>query len=212
MDQQTELSSSLITPKEYTPPLAPNGVVTEEAWHSEIECQIIRWRKYSKNMQQLHISAGYHYKTRKIRYGLIPSVLPLIMAPISIVMTDYLWGVYVNAMVLAIVGLFTGLLLFFAPGEKMQKHFSFSTRYADIVTDIDAELIRYRQFRAAADVFTTKIKMAIDNLSFQEPTIPKYIITGKRQYFGEFAALCCCISQKKAPIYVDVPVSADATL
>ena len=182
----------------------------EEPWHHEIEDQIRRWRKHAKCMTDLHSDAGYYFKTRKLRYGLIPVIVPLIMAPLApIITTEYGWGMYFNSLVLAVVGLFTGLIMFFSPGEKMQQHFSFSARYADIVSDIDAELIRYRQYRAAADVFTLKIKMMIDNLAFQEPVIPKSIVTGRTGYFGECGAFCCCVSQKKIPTKTATEASSD---
>jgi hypothetical protein len=189
--------SSVIIPKEDTPPFNHQMNADEEMWHSEIEEQIKRWRKHAGRMHEYHNDAGYSFKTKKVRYGLLPIIVPLIMSPLSIIISENEWSVYFNAVVMAIIGLFTGLVMFFGPGEKMQQHFSFSARYADIVTDIDAELVKYRQFRTSADVFTLKIKMMIDNLSFQEPVVPKSIITGKVELCAAFSAFCCCVSQKK---------------
>ena len=39
--------------------------------------------------------------------------------------------------------------------------------------------------------------MMIDNLSFQEPVVPKSIMVGKSSTFGEFSAFFCCVSQNK---------------
>lgn len=192
--------ADVIITKENTP---PNGayhqqINIEEGWHKEIEHQIIKWRKHSIKMKDLHNDAGYYYKTRKVRYGLIPIVIPLAMSPLSVlIMSAWVWGTYFNAMMLALIGIMSGLVQFFSPGELMQLHFSFSARYSDVVSDIDAELVRYRQFRTAADVFTLKIKMMVDNLAFQEPVIPRELITGSESMWGEFGAFCCCISQKK---------------
>ena len=139
--------------------------MVEENWHREIEVQIKKWHKRAVFMSEKHNEAGYYYKTRKVRYGLLPVILPLIMSPLSIIISStYGWSMYFTSIIFAIIGLFTGLSSFFAPGEQMQQHFSFSSRYADIITDIEAEMVRYRQFRSAADVFILKIKMMIDNL------------------------------------------------
>ena len=58
----------------------------------------------------------------------------------------------------------------------MTNHFNFSARYADIVSDIELELVKSRDFRVQLDVFSTRVHMSVDNLSNTEPVLPKNIL------------------------------------
>ena len=166
----------------------------EQPWHSSIETKIMNWRDFAEDMAEKHALAGYHHHGRKTRYGLIPIVLPMIMAPLSVIINDtYGWGMYFTACMFAIVGCFAGLNQFFHPGEKMVDHFSYASRYTDVVTDIDTEMVKYRQFRMNADVFVMKIKSMLDSRADNEPNIPLFILNGRASCCSEFKAfLCCC--------------------
>jgi hypothetical protein len=58
----------------------------------------------------------------------------------------------------------------------MSNHFHFSSRYADVVTDIEAELVKGREYRTQLDVFSIRTKMVVDSLTNTEPTLPKFIL------------------------------------
>jgi hypothetical protein len=46
-------------------------------------------------------------------------------------------------------------------------------------TEIDSELIKSKEYRVPADVFLTRVKMLIDNVSKSEPTLPESVLEKK---------------------------------
>jgi len=128
-----------------------------------------------------HEQAGYSFKKRNTYWGLPAILIPTIMAPISVLIdenTDS--GKYVNAGAFLLTGIITGVLSFFKYGEKMANHFNFSSKYADVISDIDLELMKAPQFRVQLDVFSTRIHMITDSLSNSEPIIPSNIVNNPR--------------------------------
>lgn len=150
--------------------------VLEERWHKSIEAQIRVWKEHAALMSIVHNGAGYYYRYRKFIYGMPAIMIPAFYSPFSVLVGTQEWGSVLTAFVLACTAMFTGILHHVAPGEKMEKHFHFAARYADVVSEIDAEMIRYRQFREAADVFITKIKMSLDHLAANEPVVPMCVM------------------------------------
>ena len=68
----------------------------------------------------------------------------------------------------------------------MSNHFNFNARYADIVSDIEMELVKGREFRVQLDVFSTRIHMRVDNLASTEPVLPKGILEDKKYSMHDF--------------------------
>jgi len=68
----------------------------------------------------------------------------------------------------------------------MTNHFNFSARYADIVSDIELELVKSRDFRVQLDVFSTRVHMSVDNLSNTEPVLPKNILEDKKYLISDY--------------------------
>ena len=101
------------------------------------------------------------------------------MSPISLTL-DSPEGEYIKAGAFLISGLIAGVYSFFRYGEKLERHFGFAARYADVVTDIEAILVKGPAFRGPADVFSTKIKMMIDNLTLTEPALPEFILKSEK--------------------------------
>lgn len=128
-----------------------------------------------------HEQAGYYFKNRNTLWGLPAVLIPTIMAPISVLIdenTDV--GIYINAGAFLLTGIITGVMSFFKYGEKMTNHFNFSSKYADVISDINLELMKSRQFRVQLDVFSTRIHMITDSLSNSEPVIPSKILNDKQ--------------------------------
>jgi hypothetical protein len=99
------------------------------------------------------------------------------MSPISLLLgSGSPQSEYINAGAFMLTGLIAGVYSFFRYGEKLERHFGFAGRYGDVVTDIEAILVKGRSFRGPADVFSTKIKMMMDNLALTEPTLPRFIL------------------------------------
>jgi len=150
----------------------------EERWNSRLEKYIKHMRNIADTQSHLHEQAGYHFKKRNNYFGLPSVLIPLIMAPVSLMLEskESSEGAYVNAAGFMITGIFTGIYSFFKYGEKMERHFSFSSRYSDIVTDIESELIKERSFRMHADVMIMKVKLSLDHLNNTAPVVPQKII------------------------------------
>ena len=156
---------------------------TEEPWHSSLEKYVKNIRDIARLHSNLHEQSGYYFKQRNNWFGLPSVLIPLIMAPISLLVESANVSAipFVNAGGFMLTGIFTGVYSFFKYGEQMERHFSFASRYSDIVTDIESELIRERKHRTPADVMIVKIKMALANLNTTAPVIPPRIVSENKK-------------------------------
>jgi hypothetical protein len=155
-------------------------IIAEEPWNDKLEQYMRRFIQSAKNRNAQHESAGYYFKKLNTRWGLPLVLVPVIMSPVSLLIDEVDGGEYIQAGAFMLSGVIAGVYSFFRYGEKLEKHFGFAGRYGDVVTDIEAILIRSREFRGPADVFSTKIKMIMDNLAITEPTLPRFILDDPR--------------------------------
>lgn len=149
----------------------------EEQWgdHNEVYMRKIMQNCINKSAQ--HSAAGYHFKSKNTYWGLPAVLIPTIMAPVSVLIdSNPEVGKYVNAGAFLLTGIISGVSSFFKFGEKMTDHFNFEARYDDIVSDIELELVKSKEFRMQLDVFSTRIHMRADNLASTEPVIPQHIL------------------------------------
>jgi hypothetical protein len=151
-------------------------IVEEEPWNDNLEQYMMDFIYDAKRRSAQHESAGYYFKKLNTRWGLPLVLVPVVMSPVSLMIDKTDGAEYVQACAFMLSGLIAGVYSFFRYGEKLERHFGFAGRYGDVVTDIEAILVRGRQFRGPADVFSTKIKMVMDNLSLTEPTLPRFIL------------------------------------
>ena len=148
----------------------------EEQWNDTNENFIRELMKDCMIKADQHSEAEYYYKRLKPRLEIPSVVLSVIFAPILALLdcdSDALR--YVGAGSCILINLFATMSIVNKFGEKMVKHSNFSARYADVVSDIRAELVRGKKFRTQFDVFNTKINMIIDNLNNTARTLPKHI-------------------------------------
>ena len=158
-----------------------SDIAVEEPWNEKIENLIHEWKDLCRTKAKQHELAGYDFKRKNTIWGLPPVIVPIIMSPLSAVLESEcdgqeIWKGYFTSTAFLIAGFFSGVYSFFGFGKKMEKHFSYSARYSDIVTEIEAEMIKETKWRIPADVFMTKIKMNIENLSGSEPVLPAKFI------------------------------------
>jgi hypothetical protein len=152
----------------------------EEKWSIRNERYMHAMIALCRNKSSQHENAGYTFKKKNTYWGLPLVILPVIMSPVSLMVdSDKEVSKYINAVAFMITGIVGGVYSFFKFGEQMSNHFNFSARYADIVSDIELELVKGRDFRTQLDVFYTRIHMLVDNLSATEPVIPKGILDDK---------------------------------
>ena len=119
----------------------------EGPWNNQIEELMLEWKNICKIKADQHSKSGYEYKKKNTHWGLPSVLLPISMAPISIMIgydtcSDGLnWQTVFNSSLFLLSGICSGVYSFYRYGEKMEQFFNFSARYYDIVTEIEAELI-----------------------------------------------------------------------
>lgn len=143
----------------------------DEPWEDSQEALIQGWRTNCESLAARHEEAAKVAKKKAVKYGLPAIIIPLLMTPLSSAFQDTEWIGYVEMSAFMTSGLASAMSQFFNFSGKSEKHFSFSSRYADLVTDIDQELAKRRPFRQSVDTFTLKIKMAYMALNRAAPDL-----------------------------------------
>lgn len=158
----------------------------EEKWSPRNEMYMRNMINLCKTKAKQHEEAGYSFKKKNTYWGLPLVILPVIMSPVSLLMDEESeTSKFINAGAFLATGVIGGVYSFFKFGEKMTNHFNFSARYADVVSDIELELVKGRDFRTQLDVFSTRVHMLVDNLSNTEPVLPKGIVGDKKYKLEE---------------------------
>lgn len=156
----------------------------EEPWNPKIEKYFKNVRKAAQLHSKLNTEAGYHFKRKRVIWGLPGVLIPVVMAPI-VVMTAMWEGDtcdtvnvsdYLSSVSLLLTGLFGGVFAFFNFGDRTQKHFASSLMYDTIDNEIKSELTRGAKYRIQADVFMTKMNMKMATAARLEEVIPKRIL------------------------------------
>jgi hypothetical protein len=157
----------------------------EEPWTDKNEEYIRGLVHTCKTKIIHHDKAGYYFKKKYSHWGLPATLLPVIMAPISVLIEGYPEvGKFVNASAFIATSIIIGVSSFYRFGEQMANHFNTSKRYADISSDIELELIKGRKFRTQIDVFLTRTHMILASLSNTAPVIPQFIIDEYKPVFN----------------------------
>ena len=143
----------------------------EEPWSDAQEALLAKWRKAAFDASVAHENAGQAAKKKNVVFGLPALLIPLCMTPASAVLKGVPWFNYVEMVGFMASGCASALVTFFDLSAKKEKHFQYSARYGDLVTDIDAELARPREFRQHCDTFQLKVKMWMDGLNRAAPAL-----------------------------------------
>ena len=146
-------------------------VVTRNIWDPGVEGFIRELEASSSELSQKHDEAGKAMKSKDAFFALPPTLIPLIMAPVSAVAADYFWIKYLNASMFALSAMMAGIARFYNFGKKSEKHFNHSGKYADLVTDIREELSKPQSRRREPDVFMSLIRCRYDNICGQAPVL-----------------------------------------
>lgn len=179
--------------------------VYEEEWNSTIEEYFYNLREECVIHSKLNTEAGYIFKKSKTRWGLPSVLLPVIMAPFSLMVgwasndsCDKITASdYINSIGYLIVGIVSGVYEYFNFGEKTSKHFSVSLLYDMIISDINLEMTKGLKFRTQADVFMVRITMAMASANNEEPVIPQKILKKYSEHKSQ-------IKKKRAQITRDI--------
>jgi len=170
---------------------SPSGVsstnfrtMREEPWDHRIEDYMKKLLNICYEKSNFHNEAGYHFKAKRNMWGLPTVLIPAMLSPISLMVG---WAYkdtcntitasdYISAVGFMLTAIFTAVYSFFGFGERYTQHFNAAAVYDSIISEVEAELVKHRQFRMQADVFTIRIKMQVDFAAQHEPLIPKRIL------------------------------------
>jgi hypothetical protein len=149
--------------------LPPNRL--EEPWGTSAEEMLALWSSDCQAASETHAACGKHFK-RLFTYWSIPGLLlSVVMGGVTGVLADDPNIQYVNMVGFITLGAIQGVNSFFNFGKKEQRHFEYATRYLEISTNIQAELVKNRAFRIPADVFLTEMRMCKQQLDRNAPVI-----------------------------------------
>lgn len=149
----------------------------DEPWNDKLENYVFKLRRTATIASKKHDAAGYHFKKRGMWFGLPTTIVPLVMAPVSLILGNtHPWALPISAAALLVSGLSSGIYDFFSYGEQVRDNFNCSAQWTILANEIDCEMIKDRKYRQQADVFTSRIQMKYDALLCISPVIPKKII------------------------------------
>lgn len=143
----------------------------EEPWDTPTEDLIKEWRESCSSLAAAHEQSARTCKRKHVWYGLPSLMIPMVMTPLSAALKDQDWISYFEMTAFMCTAVTTAMVQFFNFSGKSERHFSFSARYADLVTDIDQELAKPRHFRQQVDTFSLKVKMTYDALNNSAPDL-----------------------------------------
>tara|TARA_Y100000992_G_scaffold299430_1_gene266205 strand:- start:110 stop:586 length:477 start_codon:yes stop_codon:yes gene_type:complete len=152
-------------------PLKEDVPREEEPWLDDHEALIHQWKQTSDTLSKKHEDAGYAAKRKHTRFGLPAMLIPMVMAPMTPLFGSHWSTLYVESAGFVLSAVASGMVQFFNFAGKSERHFNFSARYADLVTDIEQELAKPRQYRQQVDTFSLRVKMMFDALNRHAPTL-----------------------------------------
>mgnify|MGYP006105010791 CR=1 FL=1 len=151
-----------------------------DAWTNKITDYVKRLRDNCLLKQEEHERSGHHFMMLEYLFGLPAVLIPTVSGPIVILLalltddtcdnittTDYF-----STSVFVTTGILNSINTFFKFGIRSNRHFTFASKYSDICTDIDTEIIKSKKYRMNAGLFLNTVKMKFDSLSFSEPILP----------------------------------------
>ena len=176
------MSRSSMSQRDYLD--SPVGDYREtDPWTKKISRYATELKSDAAHLSELHEKAGHHFSKLRKLWGVPPIVISAIWSPLVLLVAQATGdscatiGIsdYIATGGFILTNLFAGVNYFYQFGPQSQEHFAYSANYMDLVTDIDAEMIKGKQFRTPADVFITSMKMKYDQLIKSEPVIPDWI-------------------------------------
>jgi len=149
-----------------TPTSVDDSQRKELLWEKREEILLLNWCDACIKKSKQHEAKG---KENKTKYGLfaVPAILiPIILGGLSQVMPCHSLGYSLGIMS---AGLFGGINTFFNFGKKMQLHFEYANRFAELAVDIQAELAKPKRHRIACNLYVGQSKMKYQGLSSSAP-------------------------------------------
>ena len=189
--------------------------VAAQPWTQTLEDTIIQLYLDAYVASQLHARAGSYFKKMENRWSFPAMAFPYLTAPLVAFFSqsdtcgkNSVTSEALATAALVISGGLNSVNTYFRYGRRTGKHMELSSRYADLSTDILAELSRSRAFRSPVDICTTRYRMLWDSLVEHEPMIPGWI-QEKHQAAAERAATRRI--QRMYPDFTPLPRSSNSS-
>lgn len=144
-------------------------VRSEQPWLHESESLLASWRTQCVAASENHTTKARRLKQMHIAISVTGLVIPGLMAPMTAIAGAVPGMMFVEMTAFAVSSVVNSVSAVMNYGGRSERHFAFAGRYADIVTDIDAELTKPRRFRQPVDTFTLRTKMSFDTLNLSAP-------------------------------------------
>jgi hypothetical protein len=144
----------------------------DEPWTIENEELLQEWAAKCIFASNKHDAQGKIDKHRYRAWAIPNMILTVVMSGLSGALNaDEYYTKYITIGAFVTSGLITGISSLYNFGKSQEKHFNFSTNYAEIALEIKSELTKGRPFRTQADVFSQKMMMKFENLNRNAPNL-----------------------------------------
>lgn len=149
----------------------------EQPWDSTVEDHVRSKIKFAKEQSVAHDMAYRHFN-RLHWYLSIPTVIiPVIFASLTALLQENEQTMrIVNALGFLATGVLTSYATVAQYSEKKERQASISTRYNDVATELEDELVYLPQYRSPADRVLVRTQMAMINITRTAPPIPTHIL------------------------------------
>ena len=137
----------------------------EEGWGERNQDFFKKMQAEIKHKANLHDAASHNNKRKYIWTAVPATILPLVLANVSM-FTDL---AYIDTVGLTVVSVINGMQNFFNFSKKVESHNTFSGKYTELSGEIDKILIRSKRFREPFDVVLERITMKKQDLDNNAP-------------------------------------------
>ena len=137
----------------------------EEVWRDKNETFFKKLQHECKHQANLHDVASHKNKRRYIYTALPATVLPLVLANVSI----FCETKYIDTIGLTVVSIINGMQTLFNFSKKKEIHNVYAGKYMELCAEIDKVLIRSKKYREPFDVVLERLTMKKQELDNNAP-------------------------------------------
>lgn len=143
----------------------------EQPWTDESEVLLREWCDASESVAMAHNRKGKRSKLLHALWCLPTVVVPVAIAPLMQLAKSSPQIENIEVAALCLSGICGAVTTFYNFGGIAEKHFAYSAKYSDLVTDIKHQLAKPRKFRSPCDVVMLRANMMFDSINNNAPII-----------------------------------------
>ena len=137
----------------------------EEVWRDKNESFFKKMQLECRHQANMHDVASHKNKQRYIFTAVPATILPLVLANVTV----FCETKYVDTIGLTVVSVINGIQTFFNFSKKCQVHNVYASKYLDLSNEIDKVLIRSKKYREPFDVVLERLTMKKADLDSNAP-------------------------------------------